>query len=685
MNINPSLEIRKRSPSVQLNFRLSLDDLWALGDCNQGSCPFGVRLAFNRSAEPEKDFVLTNLVQAEAVLPGLSTAAAALPFHTAGQSPSSFADALQTADTVASATPRLDVAAVAARGKSAEKRTTDNPKTTAPVQAMQAIVPAIIPDIKFTSTVTTFAVSPPLPDLAGSLATARSILPQGESARPGAGVGSVATVNLGRENISIGPATEIQQQASTQNSVAVSEFASSALLPAGKQMQTSDLASPANSAATSVKQVNPLPVAQTGMPIPPPNTSDAGQRPPAPDMQSVSSQASAKTLTSTLAVADEPAETPLPAPVELAPRENGAPLNATDPTRDTGNAAGEVIQAPVDTKPQTVDGDLRALALTLLPTGAPLAAMDPASKATRTIPGIDQSFLGSEPPVSNSSGRKTPAAPVSSSSISSTAYSPEIPNSGSLLPMLGMKATETISPAEKEIPPARVPSDQEHTTLKATDASSIPADANTQTITPSAPSAASAGPVAGAPPSSPTAIANVLLQVSPTAIQDSGSRNASPPAATEPQPAAASSATPLPAVGAVETARLVAGVAQSEMHMGIQTQAFGNIEVHTVVRDSQVGLTVGSERGDLRTLLAPEVSGLQTTFRQQDLRFDNIRFLDTNSGTTAGFSGGGDSQPRSSSQQHSFPAEVFSIHSPPEDSAEPDISSGLRMMLNVHA
>jgi len=126
-------------------------------------------------------------------------------------------------------------------------------------------------------------------------------------------------------------------------------------------------------------------------------------------------------------------------------------------------------------------------------------------------------------------------------------------------------------------------------------------------------------------------------------------------------------------------------VAQSEMHMGIQTQAFGNIEVHTVVRDSQVGLTVGSERGDLRTLLAPEVSGLQTTFRQQDLRFDNIRFLDTNSGTTAGFSGGGDSQPRSSSQQHSFPAEVFSIHSPPEDSAEPDISSGLRMMLNVHA
>jgi hypothetical protein len=121
------------------------------------------------------------------------------------------------------------------------------------------------------------------------------------------------------------------------------------------------------------------------------------------------------------------------------------------------------------------------------------------------------------------------------------------------------------------------------------------------------------------------------------------------------------------------------------MHMGLQTQAFGNVELHAVVRDSQVGLTVGSERGDLRTLLAPEVSGLQTTFRQQDLRFDNIRFLETNTGTTAGFSGGADSQPRSSSQQHSSPAGVFSIHSPPENSAEPDIGAGLRTMLNVHA
>jgi hypothetical protein len=121
------------------------------------------------------------------------------------------------------------------------------------------------------------------------------------------------------------------------------------------------------------------------------------------------------------------------------------------------------------------------------------------------------------------------------------------------------------------------------------------------------------------------------------------------------------------------------------MHIGLHTQAFGSVEVHTVVRDSQVGLTVGSERGDLRALLATEVSGLQTAFRQQDLRFDSIRFLETSTGTTAGFSGGADSQARSPSQQHSFTAGLFSTHSKQEDPVELDIGAELRARLNVHA
>jgi hypothetical protein len=138
-------------------------------------------------------------------------------------------------------------------------------------------------------------------------------------------------------------------------------------------------------------------------------------------------------------------------------------------------------------------------------------------------------------------------------------------------------------------------------------------------------------------------------------------------------------------VGPVEVARMVAGVAQSEMHIGLRTQAFGSVEVHTVVRDSQVGLSVGSEKGDLRSYLTNEVSGLQTAFRQQDLRFDNIRFLDSGAGTSGGFSGGANSQSHSSSQQQLSTAGFFSIHGPPEEATDPEVSPASQSRLNVHA
>ncbi len=76
----------------------------------------------------------------------------------------------------------------------------------------------------------------------------------------------------------------------------------------------------------------------------------------------------------------------------------------------------------------------------------------------------------------------------------------------------------------------------------------------------------------------------------------------------------------------VQSARIVNNATQAEMHIGLRTQTFGNVEVRTQVRESQVGVTVSSERGDLRSMLTPEVGSLQATLRHQDLRFDNINF-----------------------------------------------------------
>jgi len=98
----------------------------------------------------------------------------------------------------------------------------------------------------------------------------------------------------------------------------------------------------------------------------------------------------------------------------------------------------------------------------------------------------------------------------------------------------------------------------------------------------------------------------------------------------------------------VQTARIIEGVGQSEMHIGLRTQAFGSVEVHTALRETQLGLTVSSEKGDLRSFLQADGPTLQTVLQQHDLRFGNIRFLQTETGHSSGFSSNPDSQ------RHSF-------------------------------
>jgi hypothetical protein len=389
------------------------------------------------------------------------------------------------------------------------------------------------------------------------------------------------------------------------------------------------------------------------------------------------------------------------------PIQSSMPPDAIDATRSPNAADG---------KPQVGNDDLRAMLLDPTQNPMPSQAIG-ATSATAMATGVDQSASDRKPQSGSGSGG-TMAGLASSLTVSKMESSAEILKHISLSPAIVTKGKETNPAGEaraKETSTEKVSSNsgpsnpvssnsgssnpgpsnpvssnpaasnQQSARSKPSDSSSNPADTNTQSLSASSLPASPAGPASGNNPPSGTAVtASILAQVSPTANQDSGGQSSASPAAG-PQLLAASPTPAVPMVGPVEIARMVAGVAQSEMHIGLRTQAFGSVEVHTVVRDSQVGLSVGSERGDLRTFLATEVSGLQTTFRQQDLRFDNIRFLETSAGTTAGFSGGADSQPRSSSQQHSSPVGVFSIHGPPEDSSELDTNVGLRTRLNVHA
>jgi hypothetical protein len=86
----------------------------------------------------------------------------------------------------------------------------------------------------------------------------------------------------------------------------------------------------------------------------------------------------------------------------------------------------------------------------------------------------------------------------------------------------------------------------------------------------------------------------------------------------------------------------------AEMRFNIKTDAFGRVDMHTIVRDNQVGLSLSSERGDLRGVLGTDSGQLDASLQQHDLRLQDLRFVDYGHhgdhgghGTGLGNSGGG--------------------------------------------
>jgi flagellar hook-length control protein FliK len=90
-------------------------------------------------------------------------------------------------------------------------------------------------------------------------------------------------------------------------------------------------------------------------------------------------------------------------------------------------------------------------------------------------------------------------------------------------------------------------------------------------------------------------------------------------------------------------AQMVSRASQSEMRIGLNTSAFGSVEVRTVVHASDVGLSVGSEKGDLHSLLSNELPTIANSLQQQSLRLGQVSFHQ-GSGLSGNLSSGGGSQ-----------------------------------------
>jgi hypothetical protein len=602
--------------------------------------------------------VLTNSIQSSAVLPGSPTGPT-VPVQSAAPGASSFANTLQSAGALPTETSNPQPAMFPGRLKSAEKKTPENSKPTALVSSSPETVPAGNGDVKPDSAIAiNLQPNQTLPqEIGSSIATAELIPPPAESSGSDAKAGLAAGTGASKQDTVAGLASEFNRNAPAHNWGTVLEDASTtAAFDSGEQTPTREIASPPNTATASTKEVVPHPADTVRPALTPLAQSEAVQ--PAVSKVTLASNFSSPESAGTL-------------PPDLAAWD----VLIQGPSAYVAEAAG--IAAKGDSHPVPANSNQ----------GAGPHVMHPADVMTDVPSGANPLGGDSKSQPSVGSRNETPSTFSLASALASPLFSVETSKPISARQGTATKAMEPIPAPDvhsKEVSGTRASSNQEGAKLKPADSPANPADANVQPALAGPPPVSLTGQSSnGVQPSAAATTANVLAQVLPEVAQDSASRSAaSPPTESQPAP---SPSTPLPPAGTVEGARLVTGAAQSEMHIELRTQAFGSVEVHTVVRDSQVGLTVGSERGDLRTLLANEVSSLQTALRQQDLRFDNIRFLETSSGATAGFSSGADSQTRSSNQQHFSTGGLFSIHSPPDDPPELEIGAGIRARLNVHA
>ena len=159
-----------------------------------------------------------------------------------------------------------------------------------------------------------------------------------------------------------------------------------------------------------------------------------------------------------------------------------------------------------------------------------------------------------------------------------------------------------------------------------------------------------AAKTASGPGATPPAVAAVTISANglPALAADSSPKPATVPGNTTGGAAKTGYLPPEAAgPGPVQVAQIMNHVEQSEMRIGMSTSAFGSVEVRAVVHANDVGLVVGSEKGDLRALLANDMPAITNTLQEQNLRLHSVNFMQ-------GFAFSNNASGQGGSQQHSF-------------------------------
>jgi hypothetical protein len=381
-----------------------------------------------------------------------------------------------------------------------------------------------------------------------------------------------------------------------------------------------------------------------------------------------------------------------------APQENTKQENITAPmVRPDGNppAGHQAVMAAPPSAPSNTRHDGKPNA-----TGAenPLSALNKLGpNAPSTISAESRNALAS----SSSATLDAPSTAANISAIlTSAAFAMPLANGSDTagVPSIASKDNRPSSSELRSASPTTTPQSilfNKDSSNNVSQAAGPAPDAAVQTVHRSSiPGAVQPVVAQSGPPQAPIVAAPVDAGRQPAAghaamsqsLPNPASRNL--PTSTESAPLMSSVGEPHAALslGPVQMAQIVSKATQAEMRVGLNTSAFGNVEVRTVVHASEVGLVIGSERGDLRTLLGSEIPGIANTLQQQNLRLNEVTFHQgfTFSGN---LSSGSDSQPRS------FTPPPVPAHSPAgetraDNSTEPvvaETTSHRRTGLNILA
>lgn len=87
----------------------------------------------------------------------------------------------------------------------------------------------------------------------------------------------------------------------------------------------------------------------------------------------------------------------------------------------------------------------------------------------------------------------------------------------------------------------------------------------------------------------------------------------------------------VPAVPPISSDPAAAAQVNAQMHVGVRTDAFGAVEIHTVVQQSQIGITVHSDR-DIARWFSSEIPGLESGLNNSHLNLTGVNFDSGRSG-----------------------------------------------------